>query len=104
MSVFEVVFVTSTRMDCAGIPLKQTEILKSMSRRQRDLFPELPDGKKYVSDIPELVAEWHPTKNEGKQPKDFSFGSNTKVWWQCDQGHEWQSALWNVLRSMNGKL
>ena len=35
-----------------------------MSRRQKDLFPELPDGKKYVSDIPELVAEWHPIKNE----------------------------------------
>ena len=34
-----------------------------MSRRQKDLFPELTNGKKYVSDIPELVAEWHPTKN-----------------------------------------
>jgi len=33
-----------------------------MSRRQKDLFPDLPDGKKYVSDIPELMAEWHPTK------------------------------------------
>ena len=35
-----------------------------MSRRQKDLFPELSDGKKYVSDVPELVAEWHPIKNE----------------------------------------
>ena len=34
-----------------------------MSRRQKDLFPELPDGKQYVSDIPELVEEWH-----GKRP------------------------------------
>ena len=28
-----------------------------MSRRQKDLFPELPDGKKYVSDISELVFD-----------------------------------------------
>ena len=42
-----------------------------MSRRQKDLFPDLPDGKKYVSDIPELMAEWHPTKNEGLVPGVF---------------------------------
>ena len=66
-----------------------------MSRRQQDLFPELPDGKKYVSDIPELVADWHPTKNEGKKPEDFSFGSNTKVWWQCKNGHEWETQIYH---------
>jgi len=66
-----------------------------MSRRQKDLFPELPDGKKYVSDIPELVAEWHPTKNEEKQPEDFSFGSNIKVWWKCSKGHEWSTQVYH---------
>ena len=64
-----------------------------MSRRQKDLFPDIPDGKKYVSDIPELMAEWHPTKNEGLNPEDFSFGSNTKVWWKCSDGHEWKTAI-----------
>ena len=66
-----------------------------MSRRQKDLFPELPDGKKYVSDMPELIAEWHPTKNEGKQPQDFRHASPTKVWWKCRHGHEWQSTIAN---------
>ena len=51
-----------------------------MSRRQTDLFPELPDGKKYVSDYPDLAAEWHPTKNGEKLPEDFLHGSNKKVW------------------------
>ena len=37
-----------------------------MTKRQSELFPELPSDKKYVSDYPELVAEWHPTKNGGK--------------------------------------
>ena len=62
-----------------------------MSRRQKDLFPELRDGKKYVSDIPELVGEWHPTKNEGLSPEDISYGSGRKLWWRCDNGHEWQA-------------
>ena len=34
-----------------------------MTKRQSELFPELPSDKKYVSDYPMLVAEWHPTKN-----------------------------------------
>ena len=64
-----------------------------MTRRQKDLFPELPDGKKYLSDIPELVAEWHPTKNEGKSPEDYTIGSNQKLWWMCSKGHEWQATV-----------
>jgi len=63
-----------------------------MSRRQKDLFPDLPDGKKYVSDIPELVAEWHPTKNEGVAPEDVPYGAGTKLWWRCEKGHEWQTS------------
>jgi len=63
-----------------------------MSRRQQDLFPELPDGKKYVSDIPELVAEWHPIKNENMLAEDVPYGAGFHVWWQCAQGHEWQAS------------
>ena len=72
-----------------------------MSRRQTDLFPELPDGKKYVSDYPDLAAEWHPTKNGEKLPEDFLHGSNKKVWWVCEHGHEYQSMVFN--RTMHGK-
>ena len=64
-----------------------------MSRRQKDLFPDLPDGKKYVSDIPELIAEWHPTKNEGLMPEDVTHGSDKKVWWLCSLGHEWEATI-----------
>lgn len=62
-----------------------------MTRRQKDLFPDLPDGKKYVSDIPELMAEWHPSKNEGLVPEDISFGSGITIWWLCSLGHEWSA-------------
>ena len=64
-----------------------------MSRRQKDLFPDLPDGKKYVSDIPKLMAEWHPTKNKGLNPEDVTHGSNKKAWWLCAKGHEWEATI-----------
>lgn len=64
-----------------------------MTRRQKDLFPDLPDGKKYVSDFPELMAEWHPSKNEGLNPEDVTHGSNKKAWWFCANGHEWEATI-----------
>ena len=67
-----------------------------MSRRQKDLFPDIPDGKKYLSDIPELMAEWHPTKNEDLIPEDVPYGAGTKVWWLCSMGHEWQATPHNM--------
>ena len=40
---------------------------------------------------PELVAEWHPTKNN-ISPYDISKGSTKKVWWLGKCGHEWQAS------------
>lgn len=43
--------------------------------------------------MPILVSEWHPTKNGALTPQNFTAGSNKKVWWQCQRGHEWQAAI-----------
>ena len=67
-----------------------------MSRRQKDLFPELSDGKKYVSDIPELIAEWHPIKNKNMLAEDVPYGAGFHVCWQCSLGHEWQAIPANM--------
>ena len=42
-----------------------------MTKRQADLFPGLQSSKKYLSDYPLLVLEWHPTKNKNKFPEDY---------------------------------
>ena len=44
--------------------------------------------KKTVADYPELVAQWHPTKNGELRPRDVTRG---KVWWKCPEGpdHVW---------------
>jgi len=48
---------------------------------------------------PEVAKEWHPTKNGDKAPSSFSSGSSAeKIWWKCDQGHEWQAILNNRCR------
>ncbi len=38
---------------------------------------------------PDLVSEWHPTKNGDLKPSDITPGSNKKVWWLGTCGHEW---------------
>jgi superfamily II DNA or RNA helicase len=50
---------------------------------------------KTVADFPELVAEWHPTKNGELKPSQVSYGSNMKVWWLCPvhSEHEWMAAV-----------
>jgi DNA-directed RNA polymerase subunit RPC12/RpoP len=41
---------------------------------------------------PAVAKEWHPSRNQELTPSDVSFGSNKKVWWLCEKGHEWKAA------------
>jgi hypothetical protein len=41
----------------------------------------------------ELLAQWHSARNESKNPRDFSATSTIRVWWKCDQLHEWQARI-----------
>ena len=45
---------------------------------------------------PDAAALWHPTKNDGLTPYDVTHSSNMRVWWQCSQGHEWETTVTNV--------
>jgi hypothetical protein len=42
---------------------------------------------------PELVAEWHFSKNGSLHPADVLSGSNKKAWWRCSSGHEWSASI-----------
>ena len=48
---------------------------------------------------PELVSEWHLTKNNSLTPHDVVSGSGKYVWWICHKGHEWES---RVVDRING--
>ena len=43
--------------------------------------------------LPDLALQWHPTKNGILRPTDFTPGSNKKVWWICNNGHEWHAPI-----------
>lgn len=44
---------------------------------------------------PDLVKQWHPTKNGKLTPDNVTPKSDKKVWWICEKGHEWQTAVKN---------
>jgi very-short-patch-repair endonuclease len=56
-------------------------------------------GKKVCQDNclttvnPRLAKEWHPDKNGSLTPNDITYGSNKKIWWKCEKGHEWQADI-----------
>jgi hypothetical protein len=51
---------------------------------------------------PELIKEWNFEKNIDISPFNIGFGSNTKVWWKCSKGHEWESTVNNRTNHNNG--
>ena len=42
---------------------------------------------------PELAAQWHPSRNGRLTPEQVGSGSQKKVWWRCEKGHEWSSQI-----------
>lgn len=52
-------------------------------------------GNDLVTQFPEVARDWHPTRNNGKQPDQTAPKSNRKVWWLGSCGHEWQATVAN---------
>ncbi len=45
---------------------------------------------------PDIAGQWHPTKNLPLTPHDVTPGSNRKVWWVCDKGHDdWLAMIYS---------
>ena len=38
---------------------------------------------------PDLAKQWHPTKNGKLTPQNTAAGTQKKIWWICENGHEW---------------
>ena len=41
---------------------------------------------------PGLINEWHVEKNSPLKPEMLKPGTNRKVWWKCNKGHEWRTS------------
>jgi hypothetical protein len=57
---------------------------------------ELISGKNDLATLrPDVAAWWHPSKNGDLTPDMVKVHSGLKVWWQCEQGHEFQATVSN---------
>jgi len=51
-------------------------------------------GEQCMADVkPELLKEWHPSKNKDIKAKEVPCTHSDKVWWLCENGHEWQATI-----------
>jgi len=52
------------------------------------------EGDQHLADAkPELLKEWHPTRNPNLRARDASLNHPDAVWWICSQGHEWEATI-----------
>lgn len=49
----------------------------------------------------ELVKEWHLTRNSGLNLRHLPAGFNKKVWWLCQEGHEWKATVQSRMKGSN---
>mgnify|MGYP003289568836 CR=1 FL=1 len=42
---------------------------------------------------PQLAKEWNYEKNGELKPENLTVGSNLRVWWKCNKGHEWEAIV-----------
>lgn len=78
-------YLNFSKRRCIYINLKRDEIKirENYQRKVKDSIAEL---------CPELIKEWHPTKNGLLTPNDCKIGSTYKVWWLCQKcGYEWEA-------------
>ena len=50
---------------------------------------------------PKLANEWCYQKNEPYFPENFHAGSSKKVWWECENGHQWEASIVNRTHNRN---
>ena len=45
--------------------------------------------------MPEIAAQWDYEKNGDLKPTDILCGCDKKVWWKCERGHSWKTAVYH---------
>ena len=60
--------------------------------------------KSLAIERPDLVAQWHPSKNLPLTPNDVTAGMETRVWWKCPRGrdHVWKAKVLGRAHRGNG--
>ena len=56
-------------------------------------------GKSLADLHPEILAEWNYKKNITLSPYEVKSNSTSRVWWICNNGHEWEARISNKVRN-----
>lgn len=59
-------------------------------------------GNTIANKYPNLVKEWHPTKNKPLQPSQICPSSDQYIWWLCSQNHEYEAKCGNRTKNNSG--
>eukprot|EP00128_Syssomonas_multiformis_P012026 Colp12_sorted_trinity150504_noHs@32592 len=54
-----------------------------------------------AAEFPEAIRQWHPLKNT-IGPADVAPFRKKKIWFICDEGHEWEGVLCNRTKNHSG--
>ncbi len=54
----------------------------------------------FIKDNDILIKEWDYEKNKNLNVDTITSGSNKKVWWKCEKGHEWESYIYNRIKGI----
>jgi ssDNA-binding Zn-finger/Zn-ribbon topoisomerase 1 len=68
--------------------------IAAIVERNRSFRP--PRVRSFAAQRPDLLMEWHSTRNGDLDPYAIAAGSERKVWWRCGTpacGHEWQAVV-----------
>lgn len=50
-------------------------------------------GHSFIENFPELAMEWHPKKNGDLLPENVYKSSSDRVWWKCENNHEYEMTV-----------
>jgi hypothetical protein len=59
----------------------------------KKLMPENTQQSYLNLERPDLIKEWHPTKNGKLNPRNVTCDHAEKVWWLCENGHDWEATV-----------
>ena len=55
--------------------------------------PPASDDNEMLMTKTDLIKQWHLTKNSGLNLRNLPSGFKKKVWWICEEGHEWEATV-----------
>lgn len=65
-------------------------------------LPKVTNGGSLAEREPDVAAQWHPSLNGDLRPEHFAHKSHRRVWWICDEGHEWETTITHRVQNRSG--